>query len=231
MHCQQGEKFEHDLACCMYLEGFQVVSSYFWARAVSQVASTWPVRYSGLTGVVPRCWAILSTCLTGEVDRSERSEQGWSSCSVCKVVCMHSSRESCIGSGELAYVLGELFVVFELWIGGLHSLLKHSFVSNVSSRCPCLWGPRLVFLEWSCSLSFLGFRSLVGVSFIHFFSFFWAPCVARGPVDGHFLVWWVIDNVVWMKDRYGEPERGEWMGADKNSSRMRCRLQQDEHNF
>jgi hypothetical protein len=22
-----------------------------------------------------------------------------------------------------------------------------------------------------------------------------------------------------MKDRYGEPERGEWMGADKNSSR------------
>jgi hypothetical protein len=25
----------------------------------------------------------------------------------------------------------------------------------------------------------------------------WGPCVVRGPVDGHFLVWWVIDNVVW----------------------------------
>jgi hypothetical protein len=25
----------------------------------------------------------------------------------------------------------------------------------------------------------------------------WGPCVARGPVDGRFLVWWVIDNVVW----------------------------------
>jgi hypothetical protein len=26
---------------------------------------------------------------------------------------------------------------------------------------------------------------------------FWGPCVVRGPVDGRFLVWWVIDNVVW----------------------------------
>jgi hypothetical protein len=34
-----------------------------------------------------------------------------------------------------------------------------------------------------------------------------------------------------LKDRYGEPERGEWMGADKNSSQRRWRLQQDEHNF
>jgi hypothetical protein len=25
----------------------------------------------------------------------------------------------------------------------------------------------------------------------------WGPCVVRGQVDGHFLVWWVIDNVVW----------------------------------
>jgi hypothetical protein len=25
----------------------------------------------------------------------------------------------------------------------------------------------------------------------------WGPCVVRGPVHGHLLVWWVIDNVVW----------------------------------
>jgi hypothetical protein len=24
----------------------------------------------------------------------------------------------------------------------------------------------------------------------------WGPCLVRGPVDGRFLVWWVIDNVV-----------------------------------
>jgi hypothetical protein len=34
-----------------------------------------------------------------------------------------------------------------------------------------------------------------------------------------------------LKDRYGEPERGEWMRADKNSSRRRWKLQQDEHGF
>jgi hypothetical protein len=34
-----------------------------------------------------------------------------------------------------------------------------------------------------------------------------------------------------LKDRYGEPERREWMGADKNSSRRRWKLQQDEHDF
>jgi hypothetical protein len=114
--------------------------------------------------------------------------------------------------GEHAYVQGELLVCFS----GLCSLLEHSFVSDVSSCCPCLRGPRRVFFKWSCSLPFFGFWSLVGVSFYSFLFFFlfsmipicvccqcthqggdWGPCVVRGPVDGHFLVWWVIDNVVW----------------------------------
>jgi hypothetical protein len=64
-----------------------------------------------------------------------------------QVVCMHSSRGSCIGSGGLACVQGELFVVFELWFGGLRSLLEHYFVSDVSRCCPCLRGPRLVFFK------------------------------------------------------------------------------------
>jgi hypothetical protein len=40
-----------------------------------------------------------------------------------------------------------------------------------------------------------------------------------------------VDNDLILMHRYGEPERGEWMGADKNSSRRRCRLQQDENGF
>jgi hypothetical protein len=44
-------------------------------------------------------------------------------------------------------VQGELFVVFELWFGGLRSLLKLSFVSDVSSPCPCLRGLSLVFFK------------------------------------------------------------------------------------
>jgi hypothetical protein len=49
--------------------------------------------------------------------------------------------------GELACVQGELFVVFEIWFGGLRSLLELCFVSDVSSRCPCLRGLRLVFFK------------------------------------------------------------------------------------
>jgi hypothetical protein len=52
-----------------------------------------------------------------------------------------------LAQGELAYVQGELFVVFEPCFGGLRSLLEHGFVSDVSSRCPCLRGLRLVLLQ------------------------------------------------------------------------------------
>jgi hypothetical protein len=52
-----------------------------------------------------------------------------------------------LAQGELAYVQGELFVVFELYFGGLYSLLELCFVSNVSSRCPCLRDPRHVFFK------------------------------------------------------------------------------------
>jgi hypothetical protein len=55
--------------------------------------------------------------------------------------------ECALAHGELAYVQGELFVVFELWFGGLISLYEHGFVSDVSSRCPCLRGPRFVFFK------------------------------------------------------------------------------------
>jgi hypothetical protein len=94
---------------------------------------------TGLTSVVPRCWAILPTGLTGEGDRSYRSELSW-------FACIHPGGVALV-QGELACVQGELFVVFELWLGGLLSLLEHSFVSDVSSRCPCLRGPRLVFFK------------------------------------------------------------------------------------
>jgi hypothetical protein len=49
--------------------------------------------------------------------------------------------------GELACVQGGSLWFFELWFGGLRSLHEHSFVSDVSSRCPCLRGPRLVFFK------------------------------------------------------------------------------------
>jgi hypothetical protein len=55
--------------------------------------------------------------------------------------------ECALAQGELAYVQWELFVVFELWVGVLRSLLEHGFVLDVSSHCPCLRDPRLVFFK------------------------------------------------------------------------------------
>jgi hypothetical protein len=60
---------------------------------------------------------ILGTGLTGGEDRSDRCELKVLQLPYFQVVCMHSSRGRCIGSGELACVQGELFVVFRalLW--------------------------------------------------------------------------------------------------------------------
>jgi hypothetical protein len=184
----------------MHLEGFQVVLSHFWA--------------------------LLCTGLTSCDHRSDQSE--WWSCAhvehrsdrwcqlvwpiraelmqllcFCQVVCMHSSRGSCIGLGGACMCAGELFVVLELWFGGLHYLLQHSFVSDVSSRCPCLRGLRLVFFKWSLYLPFFGFRSLVGVSFYSFLLFSFSHgllcvCVVnaliKGQIEDHmwFEDWWMV---------------------------------------
>jgi hypothetical protein len=55
--------------------------------------------------------------------------------------------EVALVQGELACVRGELIVVFEFWFGGLRFLFEHGFVSDVSSRCPCLRGPTLIFFK------------------------------------------------------------------------------------
>jgi hypothetical protein len=74
--------------------------------------------------------------------------------------------------GEFAYVLGELFVVFELWFGGLRSLFEHGFISDVSSRCPCLTGPRLVLHQVILFFAFLWLSiTCWSFSFSSFFSF------------------------------------------------------------
>jgi hypothetical protein len=69
-------------------------------------------------------------------------------------------------------------VVFESWIGGLRSLLEHGLVSDVSSCCPCLRGPRLVLLQVILLFAFpLAFdRLLEFLLVVSFFSFSpWLP--------------------------------------------------------
>jgi hypothetical protein len=144
---------------------------------------------------------MLGTCLTGGGDRSDQWELSWCSCSVCFkwFACICPGGVALVQE-ELACVQGELFVVFELLFGGLRFLLEHSFVLDVSSRCPCLRGPRFVFFKWSCSLPLFGFRSLVEVFFL-FVSFLFlfsrvtfcgcCQCTHQGEIEDH----------VWFEDR------------------------------
>jgi hypothetical protein len=90
--------------------------------------------------------------------------------------------EYALAQGELAYVQGELFVLFELWFGGLCPLLEHGFVSDVSSRCPCLRGLRFVLLEVILLFAFLWlsiacWNFFLVVSFLFFFSLVTKSCV------------------------------------------------------
>jgi hypothetical protein len=68
----RGEKFELVLGYWMHLEGFQVVSSHFWALLCTGLTG-W-CHWSGLS----ECCLVhmLRTGLTGGVDRSDRSELG-----------------------------------------------------------------------------------------------------------------------------------------------------------
>jgi hypothetical protein len=188
----KGEKFKHGLGYWMHLEGFQVVSSFFRA-----------LLCTGLTGWGHRsdrseCWS----CAHVE-HRSDRlwwpvwPIKSWADTTALFFVkwfaCIRPGGVALV-QGELACVQGKIFEVFELWFGGLCFLLEHSFVSDVSSRCPCLRGPRLVFFKWSCCLPFFGFWSLVGVSFYSFLFFFFSlrllyVCVVdaltKGEIEDH----------------------------------------------
>jgi hypothetical protein len=75
--------------------------------------------------------------------------QGWAISAVLfhEVSRMHLSRGISIGSGGASMCAGRALCGFRALVGVLCSLLEHSFVSDVSSRCPCLRGPRLVFYK------------------------------------------------------------------------------------
>jgi hypothetical protein len=155
----------------------------------------WPVRVL----VLFICWApVLPVVVTG------LTGQCWADADAlfCSIG-LHAFVQGELHwfRGELACVQGELFVVFKFWFGGLCSLLEHSFVSDVSSRCPWLRGPRLVFFRWSFSLPLFGFRSLVGSPFYSFLFFFFSlrllyVCVVNELIKGE------IEDNVWFKDRW-----------------------------
>jgi hypothetical protein len=154
-------------------------------------------------------WPMLWTSLT---------RQSWADAVAmfCEEVCIHSFRRGCIGLGGSCMCVRAVLCGFEICFVGVCLLLELVFVSVVSSCCPCLRGPRLVFFKWSFSSPFLWLSITCWSFFCSFplfsFSLFGyqmcvlsmhssrgrlKTCVVWGPVDGHIRVWGVIDNVVW----------------------------------
>jgi hypothetical protein len=109
------------------------------------------------------------------------------------------SGECALAQGELAYLQGELLVLFELWIGGLCSLLEHGFCLGCVEPLPLPKGSD------SCSSSSdhalclsLAFDRLLEFLFIHFLFFCFSPrlqimCVVNALIKGQ------IEDHVWSR--------------------------------
>jgi hypothetical protein len=133
-----------------------------------------------------------------------------------QVVSMHSSRGSCIGSGgSLLVCRGSSlwFSCFGCWLALFAWAL---FCLGCVALLPLPKGSETCLLQVILLFAFLWLSIACWCFFfIRSFSFSfslvticgccqcthqggdWGQCVVRGPVDGRFLVWWVIDNVVW----------------------------------
>jgi hypothetical protein len=170
MHCQQGGEvwaWNGVLgAFRRFSGGFEPFLGSVAQRSDRSRSPVWPVRVLALFTCCTPVWPLVLTGLTG---------QGW----VIAAALFSSGVLHAFVQGELHRFRWSLHVCrgsslwfFELWFDGLRSLLEHSFVSDVSSCCPCLRSLRLVFFKWSCSLPLFGFQSLVGVPFCSFLFFF-----------------------------------------------------------
>jgi hypothetical protein len=160
----KGEKFVHDLGTWELLEGVQSGSAIFGevfagrSHGRSNLLEGSHMTRGGLTGLCRR------------FNRPMQCELG-----LLFVMHFHVTLLHALVLGEFAYVQGEL--LFEFLARGLVCfwwfLLFASacFVSDVSSRCPCLRGPRLVLLQVILLFAFLWLSiTCCNFSFSSFFS-------------------------------------------------------------
>jgi hypothetical protein len=192
----KGEKFVHVLGTWECLEGVQFGSGNFWVvwcRAVLLGRSNRPQAVS--------CGAGGLTALWWWSNRSGHVEQ------IFALYCIPMLLR-CIGSGGVSFGSGGACICVGGAICGVRALVRWFalvvwawFCPNVSIRCPCLRGPRFVFLKWSCSLLFFGFQSLVEVSFYLFLFFFFSLVLLHVDVVNALIKGEIEDNV-WFDDRW-----------------------------
>jgi hypothetical protein len=115
------------MACWMLLEGFQVVCC----------APVYQVEVTGLTSQSAGPVHMLGTGLTGGGDRSDRCELKLLQLPCFQVVCMLSSRGSCIGSGGACMCAGGALCGFSSFISVVCDLCL-SFVLSRMCRAVAL---------------------------------------------------------------------------------------------
>jgi hypothetical protein len=196
----KGKKFELVLGCWMHLEGFQVISRHFWA-----------LLHTGLTGRGHRsyrseCWS----CAHVEHQSNRwwwpvwplRAELMQLLCFL-RVVGLHSSRLSCIGSGGACTCAGGALCGFRALVWWFPLFAWALFCLRCIEPLPLPKGSetcllQVIFLFAYVWLSITCWSFFLFVSFHFLFSRVticgccqcthqggdWGPCVIRGPVDG-----------------------------------------------
>jgi hypothetical protein len=206
MHCQQGGEL---WACFGLLDAFRRFSGGFEpflgsvAHRSNQLGSpVWPVRVVVLCTYWAPIWPVVATSLTG---------RSWADAAAL----FSSSRWHAFVQGELHWFRGSFlwFSSFDWWFAlfawALFCLRCVEPLPLPKRSETCLLQVILLFAFLWLLIACWSF--FLFVLFLFLFSHVticvccqcthqggdWGPCVVRGPVVGRFLVWWVIDNIVW----------------------------------
>jgi hypothetical protein len=200
----KGEKFVHALGTSECLEGVQIGSGKFWA--------VW--CRVGLLGRSNRLQEVSwgaggLTALWRRSNRPGLSEQIFALCCIGSGGVCFGSGGACICAGGAlcaVWVLVRWFALF-VWAWFCLGCVEPLPLPKGSETCL----PQVILLFAFLWLLIACWGFFLFVSFLFLFSCVtscgccqcthqggdWGPCVVRGPVDGRFPVWWVIDNVVW----------------------------------
>jgi hypothetical protein len=114
---------------------------------------------------------MLGTGLNGGGDRSDRCELKLLQLPCFQVVCMHSSRGRCIGSGGACMCAGGLFVVFRAWFWWSTLFALALFCLRCVEPLPLPKGSETCLLQVILFFAFV-WLSIVCWSFFLFVSFF-----------------------------------------------------------
>jgi hypothetical protein len=173
MYCQQGGEVWAWNGLLDAFRRFQVVSGHFWALV-----------WTSLTGHVH--WSDRSECWPCSYAGHRSDRWLWPVWPVrvelmqllcfLLVVCMHPSRRSCIGSGELACVQGELFVVFRALLWWFALFAWACFFLGCVEPLPLPKGSETCLLQVIFLFAFLAFDRLLELLFVRFFSFSFLSC-------------------------------------------------------